>query len=113
MLIVPRSGVSLETKLRQPNSVGVIDSDYRGEVSMMFDNIDFNNLDEMSVPGVEDLNGNFIRTCERYPVNSYVIERGDRICQGIIQKVPQVEFIEVDELSKTKRGAGGFGSTGV
>ena len=84
-LMFPRSGLSLKTSLRQPNSVGVIDSDYRGEVHGMFTNTG----DEAGV-----------------------IERGDRIAQMIVLPIPCVEWVEVDELGETERGEGGFGSTG-
>ncbi|PSL48547.1 deoxyuridine 5'-triphosphate nucleotidohydrolase [Salsuginibacillus halophilus] len=87
MYLMPRSGLSKKTKLRQPNSVGVIDSDYRGEVKLLLENTDSK--------------------------ESYHIETGDRIGQGVIQEVPHVDFVEADELSETKRGSGGFGSTGV
>lgn len=84
-LMFPRSGLSLKTPLRQPNSVGVIDSDYRGEVRGMFTNTG-------SAP--------------------VVIERGDRIAQMIVIEVPECEWEEVTELDETERGTGGFGSTG-
>lgn len=84
-LMFPRSGLSLKTSLRQPNSVGVIDSDYRGEVRGMLTNTG---------------------TCD------VVIRRGDRIAQMIVLPIPGVEWVEVAELGKTERGEGGFGSTG-
>lgn len=84
-LMFPRSGISLNTPLRQPNSVGVIDSDYRGEVCGMFTNT-----------GSEDVE----------------IRRGDRIAQMIVLPIPGVEWVEVAELGETERGTGGFGSTG-
>lgn len=86
LFIVPRSSTGLKTNLRQSNSIGVIDSDYRGEIAVIFDNIGYSN---------------------------HFIDKGDRIAQGYILPVPRVEFEEVDELSETARGAGGFGSTGV
>lgn len=83
-LAFPRSSVC-KTGLSLANSVGVIDSDYRGSISFVF------------YKGAE-----FI---EPY---SY----GDRIGQLLIVPIPAVEFVEVDELSETERGAGGYGSTG-
>lgn len=65
---------------------GTIDSDYRGEVKIMIKNVG------------------------SYPVT---INAGDRLAQGVISKVEQAFFLEVQELSETKRGIGGFGSTGV
>ncbi|QHZ51167.1 dUTP diphosphatase [Paenibacillus larvae] len=93
--IRPRSGVSLKTKLRQPNSVGTIDSDYRGEVQLMFENT----LTKLAHLNVK--------------LASYLIQKGDRLAQGIIAPVERAKFTVVDELSGTERGAGGFGHTGV
>lgn len=81
-LLFPRSSLS-KTDLILGNHVGVIDSGYRGEVMMKFRNTDYRDY-----------------------------EVGDRIGQIIIMPYPQVEFEEVEELSDTSRGDGGFGSTG-
>ncbi len=83
--IRPRSGLSAKTKLRISNAPGTIDSDFRGEVGIIIDNI-----------GKEDL----------------VINKGDRIAQAVLCPVIQAEFEEVEELSSTERSEGGFGSTG-
>jgi len=83
-LLVPRSSMS-KTPLRCANSVGIIDADYRGELSIAYENV----------------------SC-----NDYTIFRGDRIAQLIIVPVVMVDVVEVDELSKTERGVGGYGSTG-
>lgn len=85
-LVFPRSGLSCKTSLRQPNSVGVIDSDYRGEVHAIMQNIS---------------NRELVR-----------IEKGDRIAQIVFVPCADVEFEEVEMLSDTARGTGGFGSTG-
>lgn len=85
--VVPRSGISAKTKLRIANSPGTVDCDYRGEVGIIVDNID--------------------------PNEPYFITAGDRIAQGKIVPVVQVELEEVEELSSTERGEGGFGSTGT
>lgn len=85
LLIMPRSSIGFKTPLRMANSVGVIDSDYRGEISALYENQD---------------------------VGDFHITAGDRIAQGCIIPVPTVEFEEVNTLSETKRGIGGFGSTG-
>lgn len=90
MLLFPRSSTGLKTPLRMSNSVGVIDSDYRGEVCCLYDN--------------EGANSSYL---------DHHIYKGDRIAQGMILPVEQVSFLEVDELSETERGNGGFGSTGV
>lgn len=84
--IQARSGLSYKTKLRVSNSVGCVDSDFRGEVKVLLDNTG----------------------------NEYIkINYGDRIAQGIISPVIKGSFNVVDELSETSRGVRGFGSTGV
>lgn len=87
-LLFPRSSNS-KTDFRLTNSVGVLDSGYRGEVMFKFRNTSEAEL-------------NFQ---QKY-------KTGDRIGQIIIIPHPEVEFEEVEELSKTERGAGGYGSTG-
>lgn len=84
-LIYARSGMACKRGLAPANKVGVIDSDYRGEIMVAL----YNQSNETKV-----------------------ITSGDRIAQIIIQPVTQFEFNEVDELSDTARGEGGFGSTG-
>lgn len=84
--IIPRSSMGTKSPLRISNSVGIIDSDYRGEVCMIFDN-----------------NNDYV---------AWLIRNGERIAQMIIVKDPEVELVEAEELSETERGAGGFGSTG-
>jgi dUTP pyrophosphatase len=113
LYICMRSGIALKTPLRQSNGIGVIDSDYRGEVSMMFDNTLREYEDD-----VEEYNPLMI---DNYPYTglsdvaygTYIIKKGDRICQGIIAPVIQANFIQSTELTETKRGSGGFGHTGV
>lgn len=83
-LLVPRSSMS-KTPLRCANSVGVIDADYRGELSIAYENI----------------------SC-----SDYMIFRGDRIAQLIIVPIAIVDVEEVQTLSETERGNGGYGSTG-
>ena len=82
-LVFPRSSVS-KTELILANSVGVIDSGYRGPIMLKF----------------------------RYPEEGMVYDVGDKIGQLIIMPYPKIEFQEVEELSSTERGEGGFGSTG-
>jgi dUTP pyrophosphatase len=84
-LVFPRSSIR-NTELTLSNSVGVIDAGYRGELQATFNKL--NGLDSIA-----------------YNV-------GDRIAQIIIVPHPVVQFVEVDELSESKRGDGGFGSTG-
>lgn len=91
MQIRPRSGVSYKTKIRISNSPGTIDSDYIGEVGILVDNINF--IGDKRVP--------------------HPIKKGERIAQGVICPVIQVKFEEVEKLSQTERGSGGFGHTGI
>ena len=83
----PRSGMSLKTKIRVANAPGTVDSDYRGEICIIMENIGM---------------------LASFP---YQIKKGDRIAQGVICPVYQAAFIE-EELSETERGEGGFGSSG-
>lgn len=82
----PRSGLALKHGITCLNSPGTIDADYRGEVKVLLINLG-------SQP--------------------FTIERNERIAQMVFQLVPSVELNEVDELSDTERGAGGFGHTGT
>jgi len=84
--IRPRSGLSLKHGISMPNAPGTIDADYRGQISVLLIN-----------HGDED----------------FVIRRGDRIAQMVINKVEHVDFVTVDDLPESRRGDGGFGSTGV
>jgi dUTP pyrophosphatase len=87
-LIFPRSSIR-NTRLQLSNSVGVVDAGYRGELQATFNKI--------------------ITTIENQK-NDYKV--GDRICQIIIVPHPIIQIVEVDELSESSRGIGGFGSTG-
>jgi dUTP pyrophosphatase len=87
-LIFPRSSIR-KTNLHLSNSVGVVDSGYRGEIQATF----------KKIQGVSN------NALDNYKV-------GDRICQIMIIPHPPVNFIEVEELNNTERGEGGFGSTG-
>lgn len=84
-LVFPRSSIR-QTDLFMANSVGVIDSGYRGEIMVTF---------------------NIKKGATRW------YQVGDRIAQLVIMPVPLVKYTEVDELSETERGIGGHGSTGV
>src|SRR5690625_142418 len=108
----PRSGVTAKTKLRV--QIGTIDQDYRGEIGVIVDNT-------LDYPGITidyalTVDGGAERIQEEYEVtgNSYLIRKGDRIAQLVIQPLPAVEAYEIEgELDDTERGAGGFGSTGI
>ncbi len=83
--IRPRSGLAIKQGITCLNTPGTIDADYRGEIKVILIN----------------LSG-----------EAQVIQPGDRIAQMVLQKVEQIEWVPVNELSETSRGAGGFGSTG-
>jgi len=87
-LVFPRSSIR-KTHLHLSNSVGVIDSGYRGELQATF----------KKIQGISN------NALDNYKV-------GDRIFQLMIIPHPTIQFIEVDELTTTERGEGGFGSTG-
>jgi dUTP pyrophosphatase len=84
-LIYARSGLATKRGLAPANKVGVIDSDYRGEIMVALYN----------QSGVEQ-----------------VVEQGERVAQMVITPFLKVEYQEVQELDSTDRGTGGFGSTG-
>lgn len=81
----PRSGLALKHGLGMANSIGTIDSDYRGEIGV----ISINLSDK-----------------------PYTIQPQERIAQIVLNKVEQIEWTEVEELGTTERGAGGYGHTG-
>lgn len=85
--VQPRSGLALREGLSMANTPGLIDSHYRGELKVCAINLD----SEKTIH----------------------IERGERIAQLVIQKVPAVTLSEVEELDETDRGTGGFGSSGI
>lgn len=83
--IRPRSGLSFKTGYLAKNTIGTLDSDFRNAASMLVMNVDAEPL---------------------------FIDIGDRICQGVIARVPRAVFTVVEELAPTERGEKGFGSTG-
>ena len=83
--IRPRSGLALKHGITVLNTPGTIDADYRGEIGVILVNL-----------SNED----------------FTIEHGERICQMVIARHEQAEWIQVKELNETERGAGGFGHTG-
>ncbi len=84
-LMFGRSGLAAKHGITLANSVGVIDSDYRGELKAILCN---------------------------FGTEAYTIHPGDRICQISIMKVENLKPVQVGELDSTNRGSGGFGSTG-
>lgn len=83
--IRPRSGLAWKEGITVLNSPGTIDADYRGEIKVILVNLSH----------------------EMVQVND-----GDRICQMVVHPVEQVEWVDVDALTETERGEGGFGHTG-
>jgi dUTP pyrophosphatase len=82
----PRSGLALRNGIGMVNSPGTIDSDYRGEISIVMIN---------------------------WGRKPFTINRGDRIAQMVIGKVYRADLVNADSLDSTLRGAGGFGHSGV
>lgn len=82
----PRSGLAAKKGITVLNSPGTVDADYRGEIGVILVNLSN---------------------------EAFVVENGERIAQLIIAKHERAVWLEVEELSKTSRGEGGFGSTGV
>ncbi|MFD1416823.1 dUTP diphosphatase [Oceanobacillus jeddahense] len=109
----PRSGITLKTKLRV--QLGTIDSNYRGEVGVIVDNINQEDpLDDgETLYAPLDVKENVAMDVGHYIGETYFIRKGDRIGQGILAPVARTEFEEVDELSDSERGSNGYGSTGV
>lgn len=106
-LLFPRSSNS-KKDLMLTNCVGVLDSDYRGEVFFkfrpMYHNVK-NSIVSRIVSFFTGKNTVTIFNFEEYEV-------GDRIGQIVIVKIPTIEFVESEKLSETERGKGGYGSTG-
>jgi|SRR5210317_695140 dUTP pyrophosphatase len=82
----PRSGLALKKGITVLNTPGTIDADYRGEIGVILVNLSN---------------------------EPFTVENGERIAQMVIAKCEQANFIAVEELDETDRGAGGFGSTGT
>ncbi|MFS4492802.1 dUTP diphosphatase [Maribacter sp. 2308TA10-17] len=82
----PRSGLAAKKGITVLNAPGTVDADYRGEIGVILVNLSN---------------------------EAFTIENGERVAQLVIAKHERAEWIEVEELSSTDRGAGGFGSTGV
>lgn len=83
--IRPRSGLAIKYGVTVLNTPGTIDADYRGEIKIILVNLSN---------------------------KEFIIKSGERVCQMIISKHEQANFIETDMLNETKRGEGGFGHTG-
>lgn len=113
MQIRPRSGISTRTKLRVV--LGTVDSEYRGEVSINIDNITQDvyahcNGFVKTINGIDQLCSDEYR---KFSEGTYIIKKGDRIAQAVIQQIPFIQLVEVKELGMGARGTNGFGSTGI
>lgn len=84
--VQPRSGLALRHGITCLNTPGLIDAGYRDEIRVILVNLD--------------------------PIEKYEVHRGDRIAQLVIQRVESVAWESVEELPDSRRGTGGFGSTG-
>jgi dUTP pyrophosphatase len=82
----PRSGLALKSMISVLNAPGTIDSDYRNEVGIILAN---------------------------FGEEPFTVTRGMRVAQLVVARCPQAQVVEVEELSETARGLGGFGSTGL
>jgi dUTP pyrophosphatase len=102
-LLFPRSS-NAKKDLVLTNSVGVLDSGYRGTVMFKYKPIDSLSYEEEFTEEAPD-------TDEDFTIKMY--EVGERVGQIIILPYPTIEFEEVNELTETNRGTGGFGSTGL
>lgn len=85
--VLPRSGLAIKHGISLVNSPGLIDSNFRGEIQVIAINLD--------------------------PECSFTVRQNDRVAQLVIMRVEDVCFEECDELDETKRGANGFGSSGI
>jgi dUTP pyrophosphatase len=108
-LIFPRSSVR-DYDLVMSNSVGVIDSGYRGEIMVTFNYKSDKDTRSVLTDMADTEKWTPFHTKKTYAYDIYNV--GDRIAQLIIMPVPLVEYMIVDELSETERGTGGHGSTG-
>ena len=86
MQVRPRSGMAIKHGITCINTPGTIDSDYRGEIGV----------------GLINLSN-----------ESFTVNPGDRISQGVLNKVEQINWVEVSKLDETERASGGYGHTGI
>lgn len=123
MQIRPRSGITLKTKLRV--QLGTVDAGYRGEVGVIVDNIapviyrtikddEGERYEPLTSKVLYDVRQRFVPTINGdYIDGTYIIRKGDRICQAVIKPVEQAAFTEVCDLNDSERGGDGFGSSGT
>lgn len=106
-LIYPRSSI-FKKDLVLSNSVGVIDSGYRGEIGLKF-----KTTLEVSASRVRNDKTEVELNSATFGNKLNIYNVGDRIGQIIIMPYPEIKFEQVNELSETERGEGGYGSTGI
>ena len=128
-VVRPRSGITSRTKLRV--AIGTIDNDYRGNIGIIVDNIslmtyeledygDGLEIDYVRTNGLQTVDnsgytplGNIL-TEDSVPLGTYIIRKGDKIAQLVVQPIPTTIAVEITgELEDSDRGANGFGSSGV
>src|SRR5690625_4684250 len=109
----PRSGVTAKTKLRV--QIGTIDNGYTGEIGVIVDNDYTDKYNDLWQAGYYRTGGEmYLNHRVKYPVGTYLIRKGDRIAQLVVQALPEVTAVEIDDFTEdSERGEGGFGSTGV
>ena len=117
-LIFARSSI-FKQDLSLSNAVGVIDSGYRGEVKFKFkptlSYMDFGTTEDIHGIGKESNTFDYVGIAgdiQKDSIEASIYEVGDRVGQIIILPYPHIDFEEVDNLSNTERGTGGYGSTG-
>lgn len=104
----PRSGVTAKTKLRV--QLGTIDNGYSGAIGVIVDNIRPISKDTDYI--ATELNGETSTVYGNVSEGSYIVRKGDRIAQLVIQRLPEVSAVEVSDVCESERGEGGFGSSG-
>lgn len=109
LLIQPRSGLSRKTKLRIPNTPGLIDSDYHEEIGVIIENID----PPLKEAGIVTLGDGSIEDASLYG-SSFTINKGERFAQMRLIEVPLINWLQVNSLGVFENDHGtGFGSTGT
>ena len=108
----PRSGVTSKTKLRV--QLGTIDNEYTGEIRIIVDNARHEQCwdDGETLYSPFNIREDVEADCGHHVFGSYIIRKGDKLAQLVIQPIPAVEAYEIHELPETERGKNGFGSTG-
>lgn len=111
LLVYPKSGIGLKTKMRLSNSVGVIDTEYRGEVGIILDNIE---------PPIKNITYEFDEATHRPIITSIEhgsdmhVTKGQKIAQLILAEVPKIAFYEIENIEAIEGNRqGGYGSSSI